>query len=211
MSLARRNITQYPPLNKGKLALTPLQISQKLWRTPLPPPLPQPRNILNIPESFTCYVLWRIGHQCLGQRVTVFDKVAHFWRVWLCIVFWVVWIFWVTRLQLRVTSCVIACLGMRCCHDSMTASKRGQEKVSFQLPPPPPHFPTNLPVTPLSLRLWVYIVPPPSRFTAPLLIITAQSLIDLSIKWLCGERLIASFHKVQWSSSPPLVWPTLGP
>jgi len=33
MSLARRNITQYPLLNKGKLALTPLQISRKgvLW------------------------------------------------------------------------------------------------------------------------------------------------------------------------------------
>ena len=51
--------------------------------------------------------------------VTVFDKVAHFWSVWLSIVLWVVWIF-------RVTSCVIAFLGMSCCHDSMTASKRGQ-------------------------------------------------------------------------------------
>jgi len=30
MSLARRNIRKYPPLNKGKLALTPLQMSQKL-------------------------------------------------------------------------------------------------------------------------------------------------------------------------------------
>ena len=29
MSIARRNITQYPPLNRGKLALTPLQISKK--------------------------------------------------------------------------------------------------------------------------------------------------------------------------------------
>ena len=53
MSLARRNITQYPPLNKGKLALTPLQISQS-------------------------------------------------------------------------PSCVIPCLEMSCCHDSMTASKKGQ-------------------------------------------------------------------------------------
>ena len=38
--------------------------------------------------------------------VTVFDnydEVAQFWRVWFCIV----WIFWVTRLQLRVTSCAI--------------------------------------------------------------------------------------------------------
>ena len=33
MSFARRNFTQYPPLNKSKLALTPLQISQKLCRT----------------------------------------------------------------------------------------------------------------------------------------------------------------------------------
>ena len=58
MSLARRNIAQYPPLNKRKLALTPLQISQKLWRTPPPPPPPTPpTNIVIIPESFTCFVL----------------------------------------------------------------------------------------------------------------------------------------------------------
>ena len=35
MSFAMRNITQYPPLNKDKLALTPLQIFQM---THPPPP-----------------------------------------------------------------------------------------------------------------------------------------------------------------------------
>ena len=54
MSLARRNITQYPPLNKGKLALTLLQISQNYDDPPSHPP---PTNIVNILESFTCYVL----------------------------------------------------------------------------------------------------------------------------------------------------------
>ena len=44
MSFARRNITLYPPLNKAELALTPLQISQKLWRThPSPPPNHHPQ------------------------------------------------------------------------------------------------------------------------------------------------------------------------
>jgi len=55
MSLARRNITQYPPLNKGKLALTPFK-SPKNYDEP-PHPKPPPTNIVNIPESFTCYVL----------------------------------------------------------------------------------------------------------------------------------------------------------
>ena len=36
MSFARRNSLQYPPLNKGKLALTPLQISQKIMTHPPP-------------------------------------------------------------------------------------------------------------------------------------------------------------------------------
>ena len=44
MSLVRRNITQYPPLNKRKLALTPSK-SPKNYDEPPPPP---PQHYLQI-------------------------------------------------------------------------------------------------------------------------------------------------------------------
>ena len=49
-----------PPSQKRQISSDPLQISQKLWRTPLPQP--PPTNVVNIPESFTCFVLKRLRH-----------------------------------------------------------------------------------------------------------------------------------------------------
>ena len=43
-----------PPLNKGKLALTPPPNFPKIMTQT---PQPTPTNIGNIPESFTCFVL----------------------------------------------------------------------------------------------------------------------------------------------------------
>ena len=78
MSFARRNITQYPPSQQRQI------------NSDSPPNFPKimthqiRTNIGNIPES---YLLYTVTHSTLvsGTKstsiVTVFKKVAHFWRV----------------------------------------------------------------------------------------------------------------------------------
>ena len=42
MSITKRNMTYYPPLNEGKLTLTPSKSPKNYKPTPLPPPPPTP-------------------------------------------------------------------------------------------------------------------------------------------------------------------------
>ena len=54
----KRQISSDPPLNLPKIMTNPPPSNHHLQII-----------IVNVPESFTCYILWRIRHQCLGQRV----------------------------------------------------------------------------------------------------------------------------------------------